>query len=200
MKNNSRYADTGVALYELTTHFVVHCPKCKGKALVKSKAEGQKLVCTNCFHVEEPNQHFYGYQTAHVVVKCRNCHNSIRRDADWDSKWKKLRTECDNCGDICEYEAKIQHHYLHNGLMTDPVFGLPLWLQKTYKSDILWAYHYEHLAILEDFIAAKLRERGIEPRNTIKKNSSMISRLPAFISKASNREDLLKLIQELRFT
>jgi hypothetical protein len=188
MKNNIRFADTGVALYELTTHFVVHCPKCDGKALVKSKAEGQKLVCTKCFHVEEPHQHFYGR------------HSPIRRDADWDGKWKKLKTECDNCGDVCEYEAKIQHHYLHNGRMTDPVFGLPLWLQTTYKNDILWAYHYEHLAILEGFIGAKLRERGIEPRNTIKKNSSMISRLPAFISKAGNREDLLKLIHELRLT
>jgi len=46
-------------------------------------------------------------------------------------------------------------------------------------------------------VTAKLRERGIEPRNTIRKNSAMLSRLPAFIKKAGNRDGLLKLINLL---
>jgi len=82
--------------------------------------------------------------------------------------------------------------------MTDRVFGLPLWLQKEFRDELFWAYNYEHLTVLRDYIAAKLRERGINPySNTIRKNSTLISRLPVFIKKAGNRDDLLKLIAYL---
>jgi hypothetical protein len=46
-------------------------------------------------------------------------------------------------------------------------------------------------------VEARLRERGIDPRNSIRKNSAMVSRLPAFIKKAGNREALLGMIGEL---
>lgn len=193
MNDPTRFADPGYAWYDLATHFVVHCPKCDGKAWVKTKEEGQKLVCTACFHVEMPG-HWYGAMTAYVSVKCRECHASLSRSAPWDGHWKKLAMHCDQCGDDCEYEASISRHYLHKGLMCDAVFGLPLWLQKTFRGDRFWAFHYEHLTLLEQYIAASHRERGISPRNSISKNSAVFSRLPAFMTKAGNRAELLKLI------
>jgi hypothetical protein len=155
-----------------------------------------RLTCTACFHVEQPG-HWYGAATAYVSVKCRECHEPLRRSAPWDGKWKKLAMHCEACGDTCEYEAQISFHAQHEGRMTDPVFGLSLWLQKEFRGDLFWAYNYEHLEILRRYIGAKLRERGIEPRNTIRKNSAMLSRLPVFIKKAGNREALLKLTDEL---
>ena len=192
-----RFADPGAALRDLATHYVVHCPKCAGKAWVKPKEEGSKLVCTACFHVEQPG-HWHGAATAFVSVKCRECHASLRRSAPWDGHWKKLAMHCETCGDDCEYEAQITRHSMHQGQMTDAIFGLPLWLQLEFRGDLFWAFNYDHLEILRDYIAAKLRERGINPRNTIRKNSAMLSRLPTFITKAGNRPELLKLVNHLQ--
>ena len=200
--NAERFADRGVALGDLATYFVVHCPKCQKKAQINpttapaSKADF-RLICPDCFHVESAG-HWYGAATAHVSVKCRECYQPLSRSTPWNGIWKKLAMHCTNCGDNCEYEASISYGYFHENRMTDPVFGLPLWLQKDFRGELLWAYNYEHLEMLRAYIAAKLRERGIDPRNTIRKNSSMVSRLPMFIKKASHREGLLKLITTMK--
>ena len=80
--------------------------------------------------------------------------------------------------------------------MCDRIFGLKLWLQDTFGEDVFWAYNDEHLAILEQYVRAKLRERGIDNKGS--KNSLMFSRLPAFIKKAGHRDALLKLIKRLQ--
>ena len=80
--------------------------------------------------------------------------------------------------------------------MCDPVFGLKLWLQKPFGDELFWAYHYEHLQLLEHYVRAKLRERGIDNKGS--KNSLMFSRLPTFITKAGNREEVLKIINALQ--
>ena len=197
MSGPERYADTGFGLSDVATHFIVHCPKCQGKAQVLPYFDSWRLTCSKCFHVEEPGQ-WYGATTAYVSVKCRECNQPISRKAETDGKWMKLKLKCPNCGDECEYEARLSRHLINHGLVCDQVFGLPLWLQKEFDDELFWAFNYDHLKMLEDFVRAKLRERGIEPRNTIRKNSSMASRLPEFIQKAGNREKLLKLIGELQ--
>jgi len=195
MSDQDRFSDPGTILSELATHFVVHCPKCNGKALINPHEDTWRLTCTSCFHVDKPG-HWYGSMTAYVSVKCRECRNLLTRTASVDGQWKKLKMKCEQCGDECEYEAHLSKHAIHHGLMTDPVFGLPLWLQKNVGDDLFWAYHYDHLSLLEQYVRAKLRERGIDNKSS--KNSLMFSRLPAFITKAGNREEILKLIRELQ--
>ena len=197
MNDDSRSADTGVTLTDLATHFIVHCPKCQGKATVLPYKDSWRLTCSKCFHVELSG-HWYGSMTAYVSVKCRECHHLLTRRTEVDGQWKKLKMKCENCGDECEYEASLSRHCMHDGLMCDTVFGLPLWLQKEFRDELFWAFNYEHLEMLEDYVKAKLRERGISPRNTIRKNSSMMSRLPEFIKSAKNRNEILKLIAELQ--
>lgn len=191
--DQERFADPGLTTYELATHFVVHCPRCQGKALIHPD---QHLTCTACFYVEQPG-HWYGAMTASVAVKCRECHAPIRRTAPSDGQWQKLSTRCDACGDTCEYAAHLSKFPMHQGLMTDPIYGLPLWLQRDFRGDLFWAFNYDHLEVLRQYIGAKLRERGILPRNSWSKNRSMVGRLPAFIKKAANREALLKLIGQM---
>lgn len=82
--------------------------------------------------------------------------------------------------------------------MTDPVYGLPLWLQKEFRNDVFWCYNYEQLEVLYGYIGAKLRERGIARLNLISKNRSMVNRLPSFLKDAGNRAPLLKLMDGLR--
>jgi hypothetical protein len=145
--------------------------------------------------VEDEGQ-WYGHLTAYVSVKCRECHQKITRHAEVDGRFSKLKVTCEHCGDSCMYDATLSRHYLHDGLMCDPVFGLPLWLQKPFGDDVFWAYHFEHLELLEQYVRAKLRERGIHNKGS--KNSLMFSRLPDFIKRARNREGILRLIGELR--
>lgn len=195
MKSNDRFADPGLGLSELATHFIVHCPKCEGKAHVLPRDDSWKLTCSKCFHVELPG-HWYGALTAFVSVKCRECNHLLTRSAEVNGEWSKLKMKCDECGDECEYEAKLSRHYLHHGLMCDSVFGLPLWLQEEFRSELLWAFNYEHLHLLELYVRAKLRERGIENKGS--KNRLMFSRLPTFITSAKNRGEILKVIKELQ--
>ncbi|MGB4847867.1 MAG: hypothetical protein WBP41_08115 [Saprospiraceae bacterium] len=190
-----RFEDPGVSLYQLATHFIVHCPKCDGKAQVLPFNDSWKLTCSKCFHVELPG-HWYGALTAYVSVKCRECNQPISRSAEVSGEWAKLKLKCNECGDECEYEAKISRHYMHHGLMCDNVFGLPLWLQREFRSDLFWAFNYEHLNLLDQYVSAKLRERGIDNKGS--KNSLMFSRLPTFITSAKNRGEILKLIDEMQ--
>ncbi len=200
MHDPTRFADPGLVLSELATHFVVHCPKCAGRALINPINDKSprtfRLTCTACFHVEMPG-HWYGAMTAFVSVKCRECHAPLQRSAPWDGRWKQLAMHCDQCGDDCLYDAQLYQQSMYEGHMTDSVFGLPLWLQKDFRGNLLWAFNYEHLTLLRQYIGAKLRERGVSPRTSLRKNSAMLSRLPAFKTKAANREALLKLIAQL---
>ena len=79
------------------------------------------------------------------------------------------------------------------GSAVDPLFHLPLWLQKDYGNEVLWAYNPAHLAFLRSHIGAKLRERGNEEIT----NRSLGSRLPRWMTSEKNRTALLKLIGEL---
>lgn len=195
MSDPIRFADTGVSLHDYATHFIVHCPICDGKALVKPHGDTWRLTCLKCHHVELSG-HWYGLTTAYVKAKCRECGQVLTRSAEVSGQWSKLMMKCDHCGDTCEYQAHLTHHPTHEGWMCDRVFGLKLWLQDTFGEDVFWAYNDEHLTILEQYIRAKLRERGIHNKGS--KNSLMFSRLPEFIKKAGNRDALLKLIKRLQ--
>ncbi len=195
MSGPERFADTGVALADMATHFIVHCPKCDGRANILPHEGSWRLTCEKCFHVEKPG-HWYGSMTAYVSVKCRQCHQRITRSAEADQRFTTLMVTCEHCGDACAYEATFTKHHLHKGMMCDPIFGLPLWLQKTIGEDLFWAYHSEHLALVEQYVRAKLRERGIHNKGS--RNSLMFSRLPRFITSGKNRENILKAINELK--
>lgn len=190
-----RFADSGAVLSDFNTHFEVHCPECHGKALVNPN---KRLTCLSCFKTEAEGR-WYGGATAYIRLKCLECHTQVRKTEDWKGQYHPSDSACKTCGQICLREEIILYHTSHKGLKTDLVFGLPLWLQKEFRDgEIFWAYNTDHLDYLEQFISAKLRERGISIRNINVRNSSMISRLPTFMIKAGNRDALLKLIEQLR--
>lgn len=78
------------------------------------------------------------------------------------------------------------------GTNVDWYFRLPLWLQISCGSELLWAYNQKHLEMLENYVGAKLRER------TIKGRSSFLSKLPKWIKSAKNRDAILKAIKKLK--
>ena len=74
----------------------------------------------------------------------------------------------------------------------DWYFRLPLWLEIPCCGEVLWAYNGRHLELIENYVAAKLRERTVEGRN------SFLSKLPKWIKAAKNRDQILKAIAKLR--
>jgi hypothetical protein len=80
------------------------------------------------------------------------------------------------------------------GAPVDPHFWLPLWLQTDCRGNALWFYNLEHMEFVEDYVAAKLRERKPHPHY---RNRTMSSRLPTWIKLARNRDAVLKCIGQL---
>lgn len=79
----------------------------------------------------------------------------------------------------------------------DPFFRLPLWLQTPCCGKVLWALNEEHLAFLEGFVGAGLRERAADA-GTGWANRSTASRLPLWVKSAKNRDQVLKGLERLR--
>lgn len=73
----------------------------------------------------------------------------------------------------------------------DPYFGYPLWFVGTVKGNVFWAYNAAHLSFIRNYVQATLRSR--EPN----RNSSLASRLPAFLLGHKNRAAVLKAISAL---
>lgn len=78
------------------------------------------------------------------------------------------------------------------GAGVDWYFRLPLWLETACCGERLWAYNEKYLDLLENYVAAKLRERTKAGR------SSFLSKLPKWIKTAKNRDEILKAIGKLR--
>lgn len=82
------------------------------------------------------------------------------------------------------------------GDAVDWYFHLPLWLQTPCCSHTLWAYNLEHLAFLEDFVQATLRENVRDKSGW--SNQSLRNRLPAWIKDGHSREAILRCVGKLR--
>ncbi len=74
----------------------------------------------------------------------------------------------------------------------DPFYDCALWYQERIKEHVFWALNQDHLAYLERYIAADLRERS----SNVYGRMTMIAKLPNFIKEAKNRGRLLKIIQK----
>lgn len=94
----------------------------------------------------------------------------------------------------CPYRETFSGRQIGIGRSVDWYFRQPLWLQISCCGETLWAYNLKHLEYIENYVAAKLRERTRIP-NT---NKSVASRLPTWIKSAKNRGAILKAIGKLK--
>jgi len=105
------------------------------------------------------------------------------------------RLACRRCGHLQESRppsiaglARVGH---------DDYFGLPLWLITPCCGEILWAFNARHLAALEAFALAQLRERRRDPAHGWS-NAAVTSRLPKWIKSAKNRPEVEEAFARLR--
>jgi hypothetical protein len=97
--------------------------------------------------------------------------------------------KCAGCGD--PGSAEVSWNPLRFDGPYDPYFGFNLLLQTSACRKVLWAYNGRHLTFLRELVAADLRER-LPDRNT-----SLASRLPAWIKRGAHRDEILRAIGKL---
>ena len=103
----------------------------------------------------------------------------------------KMKVRCEVCQHEQFYKTRFTEIQANDEQATDPYLGLPLWLQVPVGDNILWAYNYDHLELLKNYVSAKLREAQSGGKN------SLIWKLPNFIRVAKNRDKILKAISRL---
>ena len=123
-----------------------------------------------------------------VLVVCPRCSRQARARADY--KENKARLYCSACGYSKDCSMKYGKGYIH--LPANAYFEAELWLKERFRDKWIWAYNYEHLSYLEEYISAGLRERQDRTHFTL------VEKLPSFIQSAKNRQVLLKILSKLK--
>jgi hypothetical protein len=143
-----------------------------------------------------------------VLVRCPRCARCARvfSPDDPGTPWQRQRwrMSCLSCGYHDERTGLDGRKYYSGarGEVRDPLFDIPLWLQaECCGGKLLWAYNLEHLAFLESFVAAKIRERSDAVRSgDFGRRMTMVAKLPAWLKSAKHRDEILRAIARLRTT
>ncbi|MEZ4859342.1 MAG: hypothetical protein R2781_11085 [Flavobacteriaceae bacterium] len=192
-----RFQDKNSTLNYFTNKVLVECPKCRKRAIVTKEEpvtyfSKSTLKCPNCFHSEKGRKESFSVE---LKCHCPNCAAEIEFIIpNVNEKKETVAITCSNCGTTENYNPRnieIQWMYLATGKPSDSYFGLPLWLTDNFRGNNFWAYNYEHLEYLKNYISADLREKNG------RKHSTMVEKLPNWMKSGKNREKLLKLITEL---
>ncbi len=130
-----------------------------------------------------------------VCPRCAGPAVSTRRDPAARDTAAPRRLVCRRCGHLQEGRRQATAGLARVGL--DDYFHLPLWLATPCCGELLWALNARHLAALEDYALAPLRERRRDPAHGWS-NQSFASRLPKWIKAAKNRAELAKALIRLR--
>ena len=142
------------------------------------------------------------------LVVCPRCQRQARvRDRDTDDA-PRVALTCSHCG-LSDFWTQTEPGVLTAAdpkrypagavAMGGPVdwyFHLPLWLQTSCCGETLWAYNAAHLAFIEDYVRATLREHTRGEHGW--RNQALRNRLPAWMKDAKNRDDLLRCVDKLR--
>lgn len=129
---------------------------------------------------------------AEVIVVCPQCKEKAVSYVDYNSQ--QARLFCSDCGynKTVSTEVRVFGIKGHWQLPANRYFGAELWLKHPFKNDVFWAYNYEHLNYLEQYISATLREHRDRTHFTL------LEKLPKFYHEAKNRSGILKVISKLK--
>jgi len=140
-------------------------------------------------------------QFAHeVLVRCPDCSGQARllRRTNKAGKLAGYRFICASCCHTRQWPRMGDNSFPGpSGGPRLTGFELDLWLQVSCCGSTLWAYNVSHIAFLEKYVAATVRER----RKNLwgwSRNNSLESRLPRWIQVAKNRPAVLKGLAKMR--
>ncbi len=190
-----RFRDQGEGLWELCDRVHVVCPRCSQPGVVRCEAPYWKneprFACGGCAHtLSGRDDSWVGPAWGVASRRCGICGRRMREEfAQTGLAPRTVDMRCAGCGD--RGTAEVSWNPLRFDGPFDPYFGLNLLLQTPACRQVLWAYNRRHLTLLRELVAADLRER-IPGRNT-----SLASRLPAWIKRGVNRDPILAAIGKL---
>lgn len=121
-----------------------------------------------------------------IVVHKAHARTPIYHKNGLPDAFAPRRLVCHQCG----YTRDWEERHLRRAQFTDWYFHQPLWLQLPCCGQILWAYNQAHLAFLEAYVGASLRQTL--PRGTL------ANKLPRWMMQANHRAELLACLAALR--
>jgi hypothetical protein len=169
----------------------VHCPECD-KA---SKKDANGISCGHCGYTtvqsrKTPDRKWAA--PASSKQKCSHCSEPIGSESRPTARTKNgelyLRVRCPHCGETDDYPARPGWTTQRFGYESGP----PLFLTTQVAGETLWVQNLAHLNALEDWLGAKVRERGPQPGLT------MMAKLPRWMKASTNRAKVLRGLAQLR--
>lgn len=109
----------------------------------------------------------------------------------YDIESRARRMTCTACGKTQDQPATPL------GEVNRPTMGLALRLRAETRHGVLIAFNLAHLDYMERYLAGTLRTESPDPRGWVR-NSSIVSRLPAWAKASKNRAEVLKAIAKAR--
>lgn len=200
---NIRATDPGVRLFQLLAVRWVHCPRCDGSARIADR----RLVCLRCSYVEggpKPNRrrlHEVMLEKNRPIGERRQCGAPIRNYGPpvraGTAETLLAHVKCRTCGHVGRYPAVpiepldvARAHAALRAFRRSPG-GVP-YLRRCIGAHTLVVHNLAHLDALEEWLGAKLRERGPVAGLT------MMARLPRWMKAASARPEVLKALADMR--
>ncbi len=193
--DSTRFRDQGEGLWQLCDRVHVTCPRCSAPGVVRCEAPYWKneasFACSGCaYTVRGRETHWIGPAWGVASRRCGICGRHMREEfAQTGMAPRTVPMKCAGCGD--PGSAEVSWNPLRFDGPYDPYFGFNLLLQTSACRKVLWAYNGRHLTFLRELVAADLRER-LPDRNT-----SLASRLPAWIKRGAHRDEILRAIGKL---
>ena len=108
------------------------------------------------------------------------------KDAD-----DRITGVCPACGESYEFAVRwVPHH--RTGDITEPYFGLPLYLLAETAQGAIWAYNRTHAESLRDYITDGTRDRPGDPGQ-----AAMTANMPKWMKLSKNRALVEKALNKL---
>jgi hypothetical protein len=193
-------------LYSLPDPAWVRCPRCDRPAQIIRLPyrfiirAGAKLRCGHCGFAPADRAAFAQTHSRHAVItrrapRCDRCGRPAprhvggtprRHGAALTVDWR-----CSGCHHVSRFPARGAMPPPRDG--HDHWFGLPLVLVEPVGAHLVWAYNVRHIAMLEAWLGATLRERSRPAYH-----ATMMARLPRWMKAASARPRIVTSLARLR--
>ena len=176
---STRFQDDGRTIWDFTDDILVACPGCGG-----------------CAHVLPKDPHAVGLFGARRV-SCLHC--GYARDASTGRakkarpRWEKERWTGKDRRQVSTSMFEPAARRIARRGPVDTFLGLPLYLQTPCAGETLWALNARHLAWLEAFLSASLREDAAPARR-----KTAVSALPQWLIVARHQDEALRGVARLR--
>ena len=190
-QSHHRATDPGGRVWSFGNVTWVHCPECDRAA----KSNGARVSCSQCGYVTIPDLKSDDDKWVRVAGRepaCHHCRMPLDKRSRPNGKTVDgqvvVRVKCNKCGQAGDYPAVPTSNPVRSGAYSP----LRRYLETQVVGETLWVNNLAHLDALEDWIGAKVRERGSQPGLT------MMARLPRWMKASTNREKVLRGLTHLR--